>query len=67
LVFGCRDLNYLKGSNSDQLLEVMGKSGANPLLSRNCDVLRFIDTSQNARLLSQFDEDRPLNFHYLVR
>ena len=45
----------------------MGKSGANPLLSRNCDVSVFFDTSQNARLISQFDEDRPMRFHFLVR
>ena len=51
--------------NGEQPLEVMGKSGENPLLSRSCEVSTFIDISQNARLISQFDEDRPMTFPFL--
>ncbi len=43
----------------------MGKSGENPLLSRSCEVPTFVDISQNARLISQFDEDRPMTFPFL--
>tara|TARA_B100000579_G_scaffold183836_1_gene149780 strand:- start:5539 stop:6282 length:744 start_codon:yes stop_codon:yes gene_type:complete len=45
----------------------MGKSGESPLLSRNCEVSKFFDISQNARLLSQLDEDRPMRFNFFVR
>ena len=45
----------------------MGKSGESPLLSRSCEVSTFIGISQNARLISQFDEDRPMTFPFLGR
>ncbi len=41
-------------------MEATGESGENPLLSRSCEVSKFIDISQNARLISQFDEDRTM-------
>ena len=45
-------------------MEVMGKSGENPLLSRNCELSTFVDISQDAHLGSQFDEDRSMMFPF---
>ncbi len=53
-------INCLRGSNGKKPLEVTGKSGEIPLLSRSCEASTIIDVSQNARLISLFDEDRPM-------
>ena len=58
-----KELDYSpRGFNGDQLLEVTGKSGVSPLLSRSCEVSRIIGISQNARLISHFtfDVDRSM-------